>query len=203
MKSFNCIFVREKSGKDFVLENYNLNSRVVLDPTFLLNKEYWIRFSNKASIKYQNYVLIYVMETCDNLINSAIKYAFKHNLDMVILGNVKKFECEDINIHWLDDLDPYEFVNYIANASTVFTTSFHGMCFSINLNIEFYFELSNQKRNNNFRLIDLSKKFNLQSQEIYSDNLKENKINWCKVNDILELEREKSVSLLKNSISHV
>ncbi|MCR0532080.1 polysaccharide pyruvyl transferase family protein, partial [[Clostridium] innocuum] len=94
-----------------------------------------------------------------------------------------------------------EFLNLVKNAEVVFTTSFHGMAFSINFQKEFYFEIPEKSYNNNERLLDLAKKLKLMNRNI-SNGLDENPINWESVTDLLDKYVENSNEFLNYSLNN-
>ena len=91
-----------------------------------------------------------------------------------------------------------EFLSLVFNASTVFTTSFHGMAFSIVFEKEFYFEVPQSSYNNNARLINLANKLGLESRNISLN--RETAVDWNSVKQKLNSEREKSKLFLKKYI---
>lgn len=54
----------------------------------------------------------------------------------------------DLDIKHLRGLGPMEFVSYLANAEYVFTNSFHGTAFSVNLHKNFFAEVNTLSRYN-------------------------------------------------------
>ena len=191
--SFSNVYVREKSGLE-LLEKCGVKSEVVLDPTFLLNSNQWKKFAEKSKLKERKrgYILLYVVSEPTNMYNAALKYAKEKDLDIILLGRNSDIVVDGVRIKASIDVGPYEFIDYLVNADAVFTTSFHGAILSINNNINFYYELSKAKINNNARLIDIMNLFDLNDREINMDNVEDTIINWEKVNKILEESRKDS-----------
>lgn len=195
---FQNILVREQSGHE-MLKEMGYDSDVVLDPTFLLERNQWLEFAKKSDIKLPGkYIVIYLVAEQTNLLDVALKYAKKNNCEVIIFGGKNR----DVNFKGKTlkaaiGIGPYDFINYIAHADKVFTTSFHGMAVSINLNVEFYYELCKAKINNNARLISVAKKLNVMQREIIDKELPHGKIQWEKTNRLLKNERELSKRKLR------
>ncbi|MDO3385983.1 polysaccharide pyruvyl transferase family protein, partial [Gilvimarinus sp. SDUM040013] len=105
----------------------------VLDPTLLLSKDQWLEtleIKNKVNIK-EKYILLYTVPK-NPLIRNAVEYFSKKTgykvvaLDQGLSAGAKV----DKQIR---DAGPIEFLELFSNAAFVITDSFHGTCFSINL----------------------------------------------------------------------
>lgn len=199
---FNNILVREKSGYELLKNNCGLNSKVVLDPTFLLNEKEWVEFSKKACGKSINkkYILIYIVSLPTHLYKAAIKFAEERKLGIVLLGRNSDLVFDGKRLKASVDVGPYEFMNYIINSEAIFTTSFHGTILSINLKKPFFYELSREKYNNNARLVDIIQMLELQDREITSPQVNDSVISWKCVHHKLNVERNYSKKLLLDSI---
>lgn len=192
---FSSLLVREKAAQNFLLEKFKLKSEVVVDPTMLQKKDFWTEFCHdfrKNKKITRNYILIYLVGAYTNMLSRVIELAEEKNLDVVSLVWFKS----DYPIIFAEDASLEDFVGYINNASYVFTTSFHGIVLSINLNKEFYFELSREKVNNNSRIIDIIEAFGLTEREITEAPLSCNKIYWNPVNEKLEAMRQCSINVI-------
>lgn len=194
LKTFNKISVREEEGKNVVRELTGRNSELVLDPTLLLNKYEWENMINNERIEKEKYIFVYVIAYTPTLLEFARK-----------LGKERK--CKVICFHTsyqkyrgmknLTKVSPQDFLNYIKNAEAVVTSSFHGMCFSINLQKEFYYELDENKVNNNSRLKTLATTLNLEDRRIINGKCINNRINYSEVTKKLEAERKKSIQFIE------
>lgn len=194
LKTFNKISVREEEGKNVVRELTGRNSELVLDPTLLLNKYEWENMINNERIEKEKYIFVYVIAYTPTLLEFARK-----------LGKERK--CKVICFHTsyqkyrgmknLTKVSPQDFLNYIKNAEAVVTSSFHGMCFSINLQKEFYYELDENKVNNNSRLKTLATTLNLEDRRIINGKCINNRINYSEVTKKLEEERKKSIQFIE------
>ena len=94
---------------------------------------------------------------------------------------------------------PEEFLGYIKNAACIITSSFHGVALSVLFNRPFY--ALRQNTNADLRteslleLLKLTDRFiNFNSSPLFSE------IDYNRVNHLLNVEREKSVSFLKKAL---
>ena len=136
LSSFSSISIREKSGVN-TLSRLGFSSTLVLDPVFLLNREQWENIlKNNKKPKRKNYILYYAL--IDNPIYH--KYveclAKKLKKRVLVIGNIKfkPFKkCE-----FLRTCGPTDFLTLVNGADYVFTSSFHGIAFSIIFKKQFY-----------------------------------------------------------------
>ncbi|WP_026497684.1 polysaccharide pyruvyl transferase family protein [Butyrivibrio sp. WCD2001] len=112
--------VSELSGKDVEL---------VMDPVFLMDKQEWHSFSNKAINNYEtDYILYYALRNDDELKDKAKKLSEKLSVKVYCIHPTgKDLKTEFTQLY---DVGPYEFVNLIENAKYIVTNSFHAMAFS-------------------------------------------------------------------------
>lgn len=126
-----AISVREKSLAETLLATGIINeAEVVADPTILLGAGRWREMiSGSTSVVKGRYVLYYRL-MYDSFDEGVIKkFAKDHNLQLVILeGNIRKEDYLDGSI---TDADPLEMLSLIAYADYVFTSSYHGLVFSL------------------------------------------------------------------------
>lgn len=131
LKNFERISIREYSGQEIISKILNIKVDIVPDPVFLLTKEQWL--TNFSSINNtEKYIVIYFLEDIDfEVKNKIIKYSNENNLKVI---------CISGNTYCKKSItpSPNEFVELIANASIVFTDSFHGCAFSIIMNTPFF-----------------------------------------------------------------
>lgn len=121
--------VREEAGAKIIRELTGREATVLLDPTFGLTKEEWISFARKPkdfSLKPDSYVFCYFLGNRTCAYTKAIhRYAEKNHCQIIDVYDVQQLEnyC----------YDPQEFVWLLVNAKAVFTDSFHGCAFAINM----------------------------------------------------------------------
>lgn len=130
LNSFEAVGVREKYSLNSLKErNINALMDAVLDPVFLLNKDYWDSFSNVHMELPREYVLYYSLEDNEDLLNAAKTISEEHAIPIIGIHPFKSsIYGVDISIN---NIGPKEFVNLIKNSKMVVTNSFHGVAFSI------------------------------------------------------------------------
>ncbi len=128
LNKFKAISVRESDLKS-LLDSWNINDvRVVSDPTLLLSENQWRQIINIRRID-EKYILYYDLIQ-DSFDNSKIKkFAKEKDLKIVELkGSIDKLLYSKNERAWED---PSGMLSLIANAEYVFTSSYHGLLFSI------------------------------------------------------------------------
>lgn len=131
---FYKVSVRESFLKD-ELSKYTLKEiGVCLDPTFLLNGNDYLKIAVKPCV--DRYVLIYHMtKISDEMISFIENIAIKKNLKIIeVYGSFEVHNDERHIVSW----GPLDILGYIAYADLVFTTSFHGLAFSVIFNKNFW-----------------------------------------------------------------
>ncbi len=133
-KSFDCISVREPTGKTIINELTDKKVEVVLDPTLLMNADDWEGYAESVDIN-GDYVLIYDMYHDPGLREIAKKIAKNKNAMVIALS---RMILPDMKIKTLKNISPSNFLWLFKNARAIVTDSFHGTVFSVNFNKEFY-----------------------------------------------------------------
>ena len=192
---FQDISVREKPLKEYVDSILNIDSKLVLDPTLLLEKDDF-NFDRSGRIVEQKYIFVYTVASTPN-IEKAAKRLSKETGYPIVWGHMSyKKKKGVIN---KTDISPDEFINYIKNAEYVLTSSFHGMALSIVLEKQFFYDLDTKKQNNNSRLETLSEILDLENQKIditYFTSQAREKINYQQLHLKLKKLKEQSILFL-------
>ena len=203
LNNLNYISVREKEGAEIVKNVANREAHVVLDPTLLLNKAEWNNCSSNYSPSPKGYVLIYEVHPSEKIQQLALDYAQKNNLPVYRVGVRGMFNWETKGVTNLVDIGPADFVSLFENADIIFTNSFHGTAFSVNLGKNFYTVLSRAGKKNS-RMTSLLSILELDSRIIYQEDdekISYTKYDVSKVQELLQTEREKSVEYLRAALN--
>ncbi len=196
------ISVREETAQK-ELENLIINRKitVVLDPTLLLTKEEWNQKTKNMKQEKEKYILAYdLVEENEDYRRIVETLSEKTGLKVIHFEKRNRFKCKILRSAYSDG--PLEFVNLIKNAEYTVVTSFHGTVFSILLNKKTWII---PPKKTGSRVIDLLNKVGLNNRIIYSldefnhKNYDEN-IDYSSVNNILDVERKKSIEWLYNAI---
>lgn len=194
ISDYSCVSVREESLKRLIDNN---KTEVVLDPTFLLSKEEWLKIAKTKNIAF-DYIFVYMLEINDDIIDAVNTVSEKYNLKVVSVGGKSVFKNEifhNFSVH------PGVFLDLMEKAKYVVTNSFHGVCFSLILEKQF---ITIPHKTRGSRQKDLLKKIGLNNRAI--DNKKNitevinDFIDYKIVNKKLQLEKEKSFDFLLSSI---
>ncbi len=193
LTNINRISVREEAGAEIVRSLTGKEAIVLVDPTLLIDKNRWIAISTDHIEKpVKKYLLTYMLGDIKKSYKEYInKISKENNLEVVNLASYKDKKRYAIC--------PREFIDYFNSAEIVITNSFHGVVFSILLEKAF---IVLSRGNLNSRIDTLLKKFKLEERK-FDDIIKQSnpfKINYLHVSEILEKERNKSCSYLKNAL---
>ena len=181
LQHLDYISVRERTGLR-ILENLGINNaKLVLDPVFLLEKNYWDKIASYQSD--EKYILVYDFENNPRIRDFAIKIAKTKGIKIYIIKDYFISQYADV---YIDSAGPLEFLQLIKNCEVLLSNSFHGTAFSIIYEKEFYvFNRMNAPVNS--RMADLLKELNMENRLIIDKNgtLDQSKINYGKANQIL------------------
>lgn len=189
ISDFNYISVREESAIGLVNELTGKTPLLMPDPVLLLTEKEWLDVAQKPTWfkeKYpRGFVLTYYLS---KLPPSEVKtFADKIGLPVINL-----LDTENYN-HFT--AGPAEFVWLFANASLVFTNSYHGMAFS--LLFKHPFVTNNLRSNNDPRLISFLTLFGLGDRFKPADPLK---IDFTRCDEVLPLERARAFKFLSEAL---
>lgn len=196
LSRFSFLSVRESSAKELLAKN-GIDSELVLDPTLLLDGDYWIKqFGLKYSPK-QRYIFVYMVAYVPELLAAARVKAKEFGCELWVMHyNYRAFpNCKNIR-----SASPIHFLEYIYNAACVFCSSFHAMCFSVLLHKKFYYGLEACKDNNNSRLETLASALNLSNRNVRYLESVDLDIDYSSVYAKLANMREKSFDYLAKII---
>lgn len=200
LKSFDCITMREQSGKEYVdaLE-IGKETNVVLDPTLLLDKKAWRELGSSQKVESglpEKYLLAYFVSPAEKHYEAARVMGEKLGLPVVLINyDHKKVK----GMRNLRTVTPAQFVGLIDHADTVVTNSFHGTAFSINLQTDFVYLLNDEKPEKNVRIAGLVQALGLSDRELRTVDMTK-QIPWANVAEKLEKIRQESLEILKNDI---
>lgn len=210
LSKFHRIAVRENSAVDLINNILGNNSCIqVADPTFLLTRDEWRDISSKAEIRItvpEQYILCYFIGNNESYQKQLEDVRRKIGIEnVIIIPSLENpsFSIEDAIIY--NEAGPYEFVNLIQNASLVCTDSFHATTISIISLVKFVeFKRFNDNdlKSQNSRIYDLLGHYNL-SHLLYDENNNwHESVDFRKIEETINHDREKSVNYLIESIEN-
>ena len=193
LKNFKGISFREKYMKILAEQNLDIKAEFVLDPTFLIDKNYYLDLIKdyKRNFNFnEKYILVYQLDR--NI-----------NIEIFIQKVIKMFNYKIYNIS-IDDKNYIEnFIFGINISQCVVTDSYHGTVFSIIFNKPFV-SFGNKRRGIG-RFESLKKTFNIKNRFItpfsnYNDiiNALSEPLNINQT--LLEELKNKSIKFLKSCL---
>lgn len=198
LSRYRHIGVREDSAVN-ILKRMGIDSTQVLDPTLLLDSSFWSKIAEP--IKEKKYVLVYQLHNDKRVGEYAAQVAKSFGLPLIRVSALFHQISREGKFVWCPDIG--KFLSYIKNAECMITDSFHGTAFAINFNTPFVEVLPNNKTGT--RNMSILKLTGL-SDRILSDDkditLAKEKIDYSKVNQIIEEKRKDSLNVLKNMIEN-
>lgn len=199
---FREISVREATGQEIVKSLTNKESELSVDPVFLLEKNAWSKIAVKP--KFDNYILIYKLNSSDLLYDFARKLAKITNKKIVALNFDVVEQMKERDILGLTTASIEEFIGLFQHADYVVTNSFHGTAFSIIFGKKFYVEALQKDFKPNDRVESLLALTKLEKSKIRTlDDCNLNIVrDYEYATKILEVEREKAVSYLERILAN-
>lgn len=188
---FSNLSVRDKATQELVKEISNVDAKLVLDPTLLMDS--FDPFVKYPDPNLKDYILIYGYNFSEDEKSKIIQFAKENNKEIYSLAlGANPGWCKSLNA------DIYEFLGYFKNADYTITNTFHGLLFSLILEKEF------AVFNNSSKLNDMIKKFNLHSRNAKNfDNLStifNHKVDYENINKLKLEQRNQSLEFLKEAI---
>lgn len=193
LNGMSYISVRENSAAAFLSNYTNKPISVVCDPTLLLPAEKW-RTISKKPFWYQNekYALLYFLGPTPSAV---IDYCKTNNLKIV-----KLLDTDFLEYYFTS---PEEWIFLFDNADTIFTDSFHGMCFSIQFTKKlFVFDRkgSGTFGNMNSRTKDLLSIFNLENDFKNNNMSFDLSLKSDEISDLRNKLYNSAISFLNNAL---
>lgn len=201
ISDFDKLSVREENAVRLINDLTGRTPLLLLDPVLLLTKDEWLAVAQKPlwlNEKYQRgFVLTYYLR---QLPPPEVKtLAAELNLPVINLFDVLNYDYFTVG--------PAEFVWLFANASLIFTNSFHGAAFSILFKRPFINrEIDNDNSGVSMasRLTSLLKMFELESRHsIGNKHLTANEaltIDFTRRDEVLHRERKKAFNFLSEAL---
>ncbi len=162
LNKFDAISIREQNGNKWIKEMIGQDVPVLLDPTMLLNKEDYDKIKDNNNVK-DKYIFFYAPSFDTEICRFVKKVADKYNLK-VITWSTKSYFVKLIRrfgFELPDYEDPSVYLNLIANAELVFTTSYHGTIFSTIYKKKFFTIKNGGMYGNDDRVLTLLNQLNM------------------------------------------
>lgn len=197
---YDNISVREQGSFDNVKNLIGKEPIINIDPTFLLNKDNWIKIISDEKYLKHDYILLYDLKQKKETFEIARKVSKILSLPVVIInGDIKSHIKRNFKHYY--GCGPCEILNLISNAKLVLSTSFHGNVFSIIFEKPF-FAINGLE---DFRINTLLTKMELIDRNITMEDIEKKcnnayKINYLKANKNIEIEIQKTKEYLLDAL---
>lgn len=200
LKKFDAVSVREESAINMCKQYFGVEAIQVLDPTMLLSKDDYKKLLPKEmKLRSDVELLVYLLDVND-LKNKVVSWMEQQmNTKGVWVNNPKS---EDKKLSYEDRIAPpvENWLSGFLSARYVVTDSFHACVFSILFHIPFWV-VGNSFRGLT-RIQSLLALLGLEDRLLVGDNLMltfiQDDIDWCYVDEQLQLLRSKSLLYLTN-----
>lgn len=206
LEKFSAISTREQYGVDLLKRIIDKDVELVLDPTFLLNKNQWGEMAGRERLIKEPYIFLYTLH--------GLKHGMKWGKALTEFGKKKGLKVVAVSpffpitaagAHNVMDAGPLDFLNLIKNAELVFTDSFHGTAFSINMNKPFFSYVGKNTGDN--RKLGIMRQFGLEGRALESFDEIGQKIeyglDYVNYNKLIDGARRKSREWLQNALNHL
>lgn len=213
LSKFNKISVRENKALDLCKSQGFNDAIVVVDPTLLLNKSIYEKIYSDSLYSDANpYIFIYIINirTSKEIYWPQIEsFANAHNLEVKSVSSSGYLPACDIIPNHVNIMATIpEWLELISRSTVVFTTSFHGIVFSILFHKPFYaILLNNEYAKGNDRIATLLKELGLEDRMVSKDSAlefcTENNIDWDVVDKKLETVKAASMKFIDDVLSSV
>ena len=132
--NFFCISVRENTLKEALRKIIDVDADVVLDPTMLLTLNDWEKLLPTERLLKKRYVLFYRLLEGSFDEKALSDFAKKFGCELIILDSAVREKKE----HVISTAGPLDFLSLLKYAEFVFTSSYHGLVFSLIFKKQFY-----------------------------------------------------------------
>lgn len=198
LANMKAISVREKVLEELLTEGGVEDVSTVLDPTLLLTRTQWRESVGLSSFQRKNkYLLVYELKREKTFDREAVyDYARRHNLEVKILRGTVGLESLERNATSV--ADPFDMVRMIAEADAVFTSSYHGLVFSIIFGRQVVASYANDSSRAGNLLESIGHPERL--VPVGSRNFDFEPIDYLKVDEKISRMRDESLLWLKNAL---
>jgi hypothetical protein len=191
VKNFKQISVRDELTQSVIEQSLGYKPEILLDPTFIINYDS-IKLPKLKERNEKKYILIYSFINNTLQSNEIIKHAKINNLEIIAVGY--KIDWADRN---LNDIGPFEWLEFFKNANFIYTSTFHGTLFALHYKKNFC-TLNNPKIEKKIKNVIEITKLNrrILNDKSQIKNLFQEDINYLEVSKYLEPEILKTKSFL-------
>lgn len=199
---YNSISIREQNGVELAKALTGRNDIIqALDPTLLLTSKQWRSLIKQRTSKKNGYILFYSVLSEPWVVKAVKEFSRLTGMPVVVPHLQNQYEI-GYNFERIIETGPLEFLDLVAHADLVLTTSFHATVFSFQFERPFYsFILKEGNRIGSFLdTVNLKNRSITERQFIKKSYETDFELNYTKPKELLEVERKRSVEYLVNSL---
>lgn len=189
ISGFNYISVREENTINLVKELTGQTPILLPDPVLLLTENEWLAVSQMPTWLKEKYSRGYILTYYLSKMPSPEVKNLAAEFDLPVINLL---DTENYN-HYT--VGPAEFVWLFANASLIFTNSFHGVAFSTLFKRSFIVNVLRIK--NDIRMASFLKLFGLEERKNPAEPLK---IDFARRDEVLPIERTRAFKFLSTAL---
>lgn len=204
LSDFSKVSVREAEHKKWLKDKCEIDSEIVLDPTFLLDVEEYDDIVSATPQKDSPFIL-FIWYQHDNQLGKALEFvntiSRKYNLpvvhNIIYLKSYQNFH-DDGGYMYYGGIE--EYLWYIKNARIIVTNSYHTMLFSIHFKKSFYVFLVEKMRS---RFDTLGEKIGISDRYVTSyinPGDITDKMDYDRIYELIEPLKNKSKNYLKEAL---
>lgn len=205
LKRLDYISVREKSGVK-ICDDIGIRAEWVLDPTLLIDRNEYPVNLDKTDISRVYCYFLNITSKEDIYWNDIIQFIETDNLLIKVACVENTVRLFPQNYITIDSVEGW-LSNY-SNSKYILTNTFHGMIFAIIFHKQFLVlkqsglgEKQNDRMVSILNLLELEERFYDEKFPI-KDQINK-KIDWDKIDNILNKERQKSIDFIKKTLSDI
>lgn len=195
LKKMKYISVRDEKSAEIVKKVTGIKPPIVLDPTWLWD------FNNDENIikpTEEDYILVYGQDFTSMFIENLRKYANESGKKIIAL------DCNEDHYDWCDkmigqaELSPFQWIGYFKYATSVATSTFHGITFSLIFNKKFAFcktDFIMAKVDDFLKELKLFDLFDKNRDDVFG--MLNHEFNYSHINELIEGKRTESLDFIR------
>lgn len=206
LQKFNAVSVREDTGVELCKSLFGINAQHVLDPTLLLDKEYYIS-KFKLNIKQKKIIAVYILDMNNEKMQIIQAISQKMSLPVRYINKsscvFRKFLPKSMKE--IQKPGVKNWITAIGESSFIITDSFHGTAFSIIFEKQFI-AIGNIERGltrfqSLLNLFELNERLILRQETLDTATIIANTINYSRVNTIKKKKQQDAIKFIKQALS--
>ena len=200
LRDFSCLSVREPAAQDAIEKLIGVRPQLMMDPSLLLNKDQYETIIDHPEYK-KKYILLYLRHKNSKITPLAEKMAKEKGLQIVEChGGIGKISRNHLIVR---QPDPKRWIGLINDAEYIFTDSFHGCAFCINLNKPFYVMISSANSEMSSRIYAILERYKKTDRLVteQTDIMSMPDLDFEESNKLIDQDRAIAINYLKSALS--